>query len=149
MDGDLDDSAPPPAPTPAEKQPASTDTGTDAIADAGSDAASDIGGDASSGKIPQQGDRAADKPPANTPLDAADLLVILPADTEADPDKSGLTIPRSFGVWQLPAKTTGKRYRFGNYPIRGKELGRDFGKATLVKLYTSRPAAKAHADKLN
>ena len=81
--------------------------------------------------------------------DATDLFTILASNTEPDPDNPGLTIPRSFGVWQLPAKVSGKRYRFGNYPARGKDLEREFGKVKLIKLYTARTAARTHADQLN
>jgi len=76
-------------------------------------------------------------------------LAILVEDTRPDPGKPGLTIPRSFGVWRLPTGSEGKQYRFGNYPIRGKELAREFGEATLVTLYSARLAAKADADRLN
>lgn len=88
--------------------------------------------------------------PTSRPIgDPSELFTILASNTEQDPDNPGLTIPRSFGVWQLPANTVGKRYRFGNYPARGKDLEREFGKVKLIKLYTARAAAKTHADQLN
>ena len=74
---------------------------------------------------------------------------ILPEDVRLDPNNPNLTIPKTYGVWCLPQKSTGNRYRFGNYPVRGKELARDYRKAELVALYTSRNQAKECANSLN
>ena len=71
------------------------------------------------------------------------------SDVRPDPDNPNWTRPRSYGVWELPETKGGKRYRYGNYPIRGKELVRDLGAARLIALYTSRVAAKSYADSLN
>ena len=74
---------------------------------------------------------------------------ILPEDVRLDPNNPKWTIPKTYGVWCLPQNSTGKRYRFGNYPVRGKELARDYRKAKLVALYTSRNQAKEYAHSLN
>ena len=74
---------------------------------------------------------------------------VSPANTRPDPGNSDWTIPRTFGVWQLPNGATGKRNRFGNNPVRGVELEREFGSAALIALYTNRQSAKSHADELN
>ena len=74
---------------------------------------------------------------------------ISPKRTRPDPNNPGWTIPRTWGVWDIGAKSGGKRYRFGNNPVRGDELKRECGRAQLVALYTRRDAAKSHADRLN
>lgn len=66
-----------------------------------------------------------------------------------DPENSNWTKPKSYGVWMLPSESSGKKYRYGNNPIRGIELIREFGSAQRLTLYTSREAAKKHADELN
>lgn len=54
-----------------------------------------------------------------------------------------LTNPRTYGVYRLTAhNVTGRRYRFGNYPIRLHELQREFGTCTLEYLFTSRSDAE-------
>ncbi len=59
-----------------------------------------------------------------------------------------MTIPLTFGVWELVIRTRGKRYRYGNNPVRATELAREYGKAAvkLVDLYTDRGAAKSCAE---
>lgn len=38
------------------------------------------------------------------------------------------TSPRSFGVYRLTAnRDVGRRFRFGNHPVRMNELVRDYG----------------------
>ena len=61
-----------------------------------------------------------------------------------------LTIPRTYGVFEVPTSCTStRRYRFGNYPIRQTELIREFGACKLVRLYKDRNLAQATADLLN
>ena len=72
-----------------------------------------------------------------------------PSRTRPDPNHPGRTIPRTWGVWDIGSKTGGKRYRFGNNPVRGDELKREHGRALLVELYTKRDAAKSSADSRN
>ena len=74
---------------------------------------------------------------------------ISPNRNRPDPNNPGKTIPRTWGVWDIGSKSGGKRFRFGNNPVRGAELRRDYGTSTLIALYTNRAAAKSHADKLN
>ena len=74
---------------------------------------------------------------------------ISPDRTRPDPNNPNKTIPRSYGVWDIGAKTSGKRYRYGNNPVRGVELVREYGQAKLIALFTSRAAAKSWADSSN
>ena len=61
-----------------------------------------------------------------------------------------LTSPRSYGVYRLPANAGAtKRFRFGNYPVRMRELEREFGHCTLEYLFLSRTDAHAVAGLLN
>ncbi len=70
-------------------------------------------------------------------------------DLKKHPTNTNWTMPKSFGVWQLPEGTKGKRYRWGNYPGKGLELDRAFGANKRVALYASRKKAKSHAEALN
>ena len=72
-----------------------------------------------------------------------------PESLRSDPSNPGLTIPKTFGVWELPVGASEKIYRIGNNPVRGNELNRKYGKAKLVALYTSRDQAIEHAHDLN
>jgi len=74
---------------------------------------------------------------------------ILPASVRPDTNNPGLTVPRTFGVWELPANTGSKRYRYGNNPVRESELTREYGAAKRIALYTDRDAAKSHASEMN
>lgn len=152
MDGDLDDS---PVTTKAEQPSQSVQTESAATASSNAATTPQETGDSASNASAAAPDTGSDTGSDNgsttgtATRDASELFTILASNTEPDPDNPGLTIPRSFGVWQLPAKAAGKRYRFGHYPARGKDLEREFGKVKLVKLFTARNAAKTHADQLN
>ena len=74
---------------------------------------------------------------------------ISPDRTRPDPNNPVKTIPKTYGVWDIGPGSSGKRYRFGNNPVRGTELARDYGRAKLLVLYTNRAAAKSQADSLN
>ncbi|OTG81639.1 hypothetical protein [Acinetobacter sp. ANC 4648] len=55
------------------------------------------------------------------------------------------TLPKTYGVYQLPLSITNtKRYRFGNHPIRLKELIAEFGSCEhyQVSLFLDREDAK-------
>lgn len=55
-----------------------------------------------------------------------------------------LTVPRSWGVYELHM-TRGasvRRFRIGNYPVRGLELEREFGLVRIVGVFTSRTTAE-------
>ena len=43
-----------------------------------------------------------------------------------DPKNKNYTIPRTFGVYELPLATNIRKHRFGNHPIRETELIREF-----------------------
>lgn len=61
-----------------------------------------------------------------------------------------LTLPRSYGVYTLPASASGTlRYRYGNHPVRMTELEREFGSCQLCHLFLHREDAAAMADLLN
>ncbi len=76
---------------------------------------------------------------------------ISPANVRPDPASPGLTIPRTFGVWELLGRTGSRRYRYGNNPVRGTELAREHGSRRVQRLevYADRAAAKRRADELN
>ena len=68
---------------------------------------------------------------------------------DVNPDGS-LTVPRSFGVYELPSSASGtRRFRLGNYPVRLHELEREFGSCKLLYLFRQRPDAVAMASALN
>jgi hypothetical protein len=55
-----------------------------------------------------------------------------------------LTAPRSWGVYELHM-TRGasvRRFRIGNYPVRGLELEREFGLVRTIGVFTSRTTAE-------
>jgi hypothetical protein len=56
------------------------------------------------------------------------------------------TSPRSFGVYSVPS---GRRFRFGNHPIRQKELINECGGCYLVGLFLERDDAVSLARILN
>jgi hypothetical protein len=57
-----------------------------------------------------------------------------------------LTRPRSYGVYLLPVSHgTSRRVRFGNHPVRQRELEMQFGCARLMYLFLSRQDAAAAA----
>lgn len=57
-----------------------------------------------------------------------------------------LTAPRSYGVYRIPSAAGSMRsFRFGNYPVRQKELEREFGSCKLEYLFTDRDDAEAVA----
>jgi hypothetical protein len=74
---------------------------------------------------------------------------VTPSDVKPHPSNPNWTMPKSWGVWQLPEGASGRRYRMGNNPIRETELINEFGSIQLIALYTSRDAAKNHRDDLN
>jgi hypothetical protein len=57
-----------------------------------------------------------------------------------------LTHPRSYGVYRIPS-TSGstRRFRFGNHPVRMRELEAEFGSCKLEHLFSSREDAKTVA----
>jgi hypothetical protein len=60
-----------------------------------------------------------------------------------------LTSPRSYGVYRIPSSAASTRsYRFGNHPVRLKELEREFGSCKLEYLFTDRDDAEAVAKAL-
>ena len=61
-----------------------------------------------------------------------------------------LTEPRSYGVYEIErGGSAGKRFRFGNHPVRLNELERDFGSCSIKAVFLKRDRAKALADYLN
>ena len=61
------------------------------------------------------------------------------------------TTPRTWGTYSIPDKFTygrKRKYRYGNYPVRMKELENDFDSAELIALFENRDDAKALADLL-
>jgi hypothetical protein len=61
-----------------------------------------------------------------------------------------LTHPRSFGVYQIPRANKAVRlFRYGNHPVRMRELEREFGSCSLRHLFLSRHDAQRVANELN
>ena len=60
------------------------------------------------------------------------------------------TSPKSYGVYRLGSQgNVGRRYRFGNYPVRMNELLRDYGNCHLEAIFLNREDARSLADYLN
>lgn len=60
-----------------------------------------------------------------------------------------LTSPRSYGVYRIPASANStSSFRYGNHPVRQRELEREFGSSKLEYLFTERTRAKAVAQHL-
>ena len=74
---------------------------------------------------------------------------ISPELVRPDPNNPSWTIPKTWGVWDVGSNSCGNRYRYGNNPVRGGELQREFGRAQLIALYSNREAAKSYAASLN
>ena len=76
---------------------------------------------------------------------------IVRAISEADVREDGpLTVPRSYGVYRLPTGVGAtRRYRFGNHPVRMRELRLEFGRCALEHLFRDREDAKFVAATLN
>lgn len=61
-----------------------------------------------------------------------------------------LTVPRSFGVYRLPEGLGAtRRFRFGNHPVRERELVAAYGRCTRLHLFLAREDARAVARWLN
>ena len=57
-----------------------------------------------------------------------------------------LTTPRSYGVYLLPvAHGSTRRVRYGNHPVRQRELEAQYGSARLLHLFFSRQDAETAA----
>ena len=72
-----------------------------------------------------------------------------PKHYQIDPTNSLLTTPRTWGTYSIPGEFVfgrKKKYRCGNYPVRMKELERDYGSVKLEALFENRDDAKALAD---
>jgi hypothetical protein len=60
------------------------------------------------------------------------------------------TSPRTWGVYEVRRLLKDKRFRFGNHPVRQRELIHEYGVTDLVGwLYKARKDAKEAADHLN
>jgi hypothetical protein len=52
------------------------------------------------------------------------------------------TTPRTYGVYEITsAKNSGRKFRFGNHPVRQNELIREHGKVVFIALFTNRSDA--------
>lgn len=61
-----------------------------------------------------------------------------------------LTSPRTFGVYELPAGVQNvRRFRFGNHPVRLRELEQEYGACKLLYLFEAREDAAAMAKACN
>lgn len=80
------------------------------------------------------------------PLDPIMQRAISPASVHV---VGPLTVPRSYGVYRLPPGAPGRRYRFGNHPVRMQELQREFGTCALECLFAQRADARETAHRLS
>ena len=60
-----------------------------------------------------------------------------------------LTNPRTWGAYDLGSSSGGRRFRYGNHPIRMTELLREHGKCSLVALFYTQQDANRLAVLLN
>ncbi|GAA3952558.1 hypothetical protein [Allohahella marinimesophila] len=67
-----------------------------------------------------------------------------PRTVRPDPSNANWTTPRTYGVYAV-TRDGAADIRFGNHPVRQRELEREFGAATLIALYNDRELAKARA----
>ncbi len=75
--------------------------------------------------------------------------MVNPKHYQIDPDNPQWTKPRTWGTFSIPDEFVcdrKKKYRCGNYPVRMKELERDYGSVKLEALFENRDDAKALAD---
>jgi len=63
--------------------------------------------------------------------------------------EGGLTSPRSYGVFRVKNASTSRKFRFGNYPVRMRELEQEFGACVLMYLFRNRDDAQTLASLLN
>lgn len=76
-------------------------------------------------------------------LDSVLLRSVSPSGLRPD---GPLTHPRSYGVYLLPAgHGSTRRVRFGNFPVRQRELEAEFGSAKLLYLFFCREDAEKAA----
>ncbi len=78
--------------------------------------------------------------------------MVSPSSLSRSAESAYLTSPRSFGVYSLvksASKLTGRKYRFGNHPVRMNELERDFDKVELEGVFLDRDDAQRYASLLN
>jgi len=74
-----------------------------------------------------------------------------PKNYKIDPSNSNWTKPRTWGTFLISDKTIGankKRYRFGNYPVRMKELQKEYSSVELIALFEDKIDAEILADLL-
>jgi hypothetical protein len=79
------------------------------------------------------------------------LLTKAIAESAVQPDlkNKNYTIPRTFGVYEIESSANTKKFRYGNHPVREKELLNEFGKVKRHALFLDRNDAKELADYLN
>jgi len=74
-----------------------------------------------------------------------------PKHYQVDPDNAQWTKPGTWGTYIIPDEFVygrKRKYRYGNYPVRMKELERDYGSVKLEALFENRDDAKSLADLL-
>ena len=94
------------------------------------------------------------KPESKTKLEVHPRKLLMaksvePKHYQIDSANRNYTKPRTWGVFAIPDKSAaGKKYRFGNYPIRQKELEKEFGVVEFIALFEKREDAKTLIDLL-
>ena len=82
-----------------------------------------------------------------TPVEKAIARAVSPRSVRLS---GNLTVPRTYGVYRLPHGSGDTRcYRYGNHPIRMKELEREFGSCKLEHLFLARSDASLVAGAFN
>jgi hypothetical protein len=67
-----------------------------------------------------------------------------PKHYQIDSANRNYTKPRTWGVFAIPDKSaTRKKYRFGNYPVRQRELEKEFRLVEFIALFEKRDDAEA------
>lgn len=74
---------------------------------------------------------------------------ILESQLQSDTNNKNYTIPRSYGVYEITSVMNGRRFRFGNHPVRETELIRQFENIKRIALFLEREKANALASLLN
>lgn len=85
----------------------------------------------------------------STPADELLALAVSPASLER---RGNYTEPRTWGVYDVSfhnAPSATRRFRFGNHPVRQRELEAEFSKAYVIATFTDRGLARSLADLLN
>ncbi|MDR2838258.1 MAG: hypothetical protein LBV49_06760 [Azonexus sp.] len=80
---------------------------------------------------------------------AIESLLTKAKETRSQATSNGLTFPRTWGTYELTNAGQSRRFRYGNHPIRQKELAQEFGACKVVATFYSQDEAHELANLLN